>query len=77
MSSLRRPIFHLSSPSRRLTVPAFLPIRTGQGIEQQKLWLNIEESDLPLDEIFETVKKQLAEDAKTGNEPPLDSDHLA
>ena len=51
--------------------------RAGQGIEQQKLWLNIEESDLPLEEIFETVKKQLAEDAKSGEEPPLNSDHLA
>jgi hypothetical protein len=44
--------------------------RAGQGIEQQKLWLNIEEKDLPLPEIFESVRKQLEDDAKTGNEPP-------
>ncbi|KAK4699191.1 quinate dehydrogenase, partial [Phenoliferia sp. Uapishka_3] len=44
-----------------------------QGIEQQKLWLNCEYTDFPLDKVFEIVKDQLAEDAKTGNEPPNDS----
>ncbi|KAL8291420.1 hypothetical protein RQP46_002398 [Phenoliferia psychrophenolica] len=42
-----------------------------QGIEQQKLWLNCEETDFPLDQIFAIVKEQLASDAKTGNEPPV------
>ncbi|KAM0755185.1 quinate dehydrogenase [Meredithblackwellia eburnea MCA 4105] len=41
-----------------------------QGIEQQKLWLKCEEKDLPIDDILKTVKAQVEDDTKTGNEPP-------
>lgn len=41
-----------------------------QGVEQQKLWLKCDEADLPMDQIFDIVKNQLASDAKSGDEPP-------
>ncbi|GAA5831593.1 hypothetical protein JCM11251_000762 [Rhodosporidiobolus azoricus] len=43
-----------------------------QGIEQQLLWLECDEKDLPTQEILDTVARQVAEDKKTGAEPPLD-----
>ncbi|GAA6015953.1 hypothetical protein JCM10207_006818 [Rhodosporidiobolus poonsookiae] len=41
-----------------------------QGIEQQLLWLECEEKDLPIQEILDTVANQVASDKKTGSEPP-------
>ncbi|GAA5861682.1 hypothetical protein JCM1840_005230 [Sporobolomyces johnsonii] len=43
-----------------------------QGIEQQLLWLECEESDLPIQEILDTVARQVASDKETGREPPLE-----
>ncbi|GAA5957400.1 hypothetical protein JCM8115_006979 [Rhodotorula mucilaginosa] len=42
-----------------------------QGIEQQLLWLECREEDLPVQEILDTVAKQVASDKETGAEPPL------
>ncbi|GAA5911981.1 hypothetical protein JCM8208_006448 [Rhodotorula glutinis] len=42
-----------------------------QGVEQQRLWLGVEEKDLPIDEILDTVRKQVASDIESGSKPPL------
>ncbi|KAM0787159.1 hypothetical protein ACM66B_006409 [Microbotryomycetes sp. NB124-2] len=41
-----------------------------QGIEQQKLWLNCEESDLNVDKVLEIVRKQVQDDLKNHRAPP-------
>ncbi|TNY22257.1 hypothetical protein DMC30DRAFT_156439 [Rhodotorula diobovata] len=43
-----------------------------QGIEQQRLWLGVEEKDLPVQEILDTVARQVASDKETGSQPPLE-----
>ncbi|GAA5845920.1 hypothetical protein JCM9279_002424 [Rhodotorula babjevae] len=43
-----------------------------QGIEQQRLWLGVEEKDLPVDAILDAVVKQVASDKETGSQPPLE-----
>jgi quinate dehydrogenase len=43
-----------------------------QGIEQQLLWLGCGEADLPIQEILDTVAKQVASDKQTGSEPPFE-----
>lgn len=35
------------------------------------LWLECREEDLPVQEILDTVAKQVASDKETGAEPPL------
>lgn len=48
-----------------------MPCNSWQGIEQQLLWLECREEDLPVQEILDTVAKQVASDKETGAEPPL------
>ncbi|KPV72853.1 uncharacterized protein RHOBADRAFT_66872 [Rhodotorula graminis WP1] len=43
-----------------------------QGVEQQALWLGLDKSDLPCDEIVDTVARQVASDKETGSQPPLE-----
>lgn len=66
-------------PSLPLPLPSLLcqedadglvDVRSWQGIEQQLLWLECEEKDLPVQEILDTVARQVASDKKTGGEPP-------
>lgn len=41
-----------------------------QGIDQQKLWLNCQEEDLPVDEVVRIVSEQVKSDKASGNAPP-------
>ena len=68
-----------SLPSRLLALAAFVLevtdsssiVRSWQGIEQQALWLGVDKEDLPIDEILDTVRKQVSSDKETGSKPPL------
>ncbi|KAJ9109014.1 hypothetical protein QFC21_000340 [Naganishia friedmannii] len=42
-----------------------------QGIEQQKIWLNCSEDELPVQEVVAYVTQQVIQDSATGSEPPL------
>ncbi|KAJ9102268.1 hypothetical protein QFC19_004815 [Naganishia cerealis] len=42
-----------------------------QGIEQQKIWLNCAEEELPVQEVVAQVTQQVIQDSATGSEPPL------
>ncbi|KAJ9099474.1 hypothetical protein QFC20_005685 [Naganishia adeliensis] len=42
-----------------------------QGVEQQKVWLNCSEEELPVQEVVAMVTEQVLRDSATGSEPPL------
>lgn len=56
-----------AEPTRGIARP-----NSWQGIEQQLLWLECTEEDLPIADIVETVSKQMANDKASGAEPPLE-----